>query len=240
MEVEVRCYLARLQLHENTFFASREIFDYYETEPVIGNVALAYALGFCRSPYHQPPAPLYARDLEQLNQRGIYVTPATPAGRPAFAIQSFNANSDSYWFQFRPNAVAVSQAQEARAVNYPQHGRLKMLAVGSMFTFYVMLPARGEEISRPGYVRLGKFNSKARVQWREITWEPAAASPEKVARVLSPLDFPENVTLGACDIVHIRPAVLVKNARLTGPGLRVRETGEFLPWPMRFALPGKE
>ena len=45
MAVEI--YRASLTLKEHTYFASREIGIFYESEPLIGNYALAYALGLC-------------------------------------------------------------------------------------------------------------------------------------------------------------------------------------------------
>ena len=43
----VQIYRADLTLMEHTYFASREIGTLYESEPLIGNYALTYALGFC-------------------------------------------------------------------------------------------------------------------------------------------------------------------------------------------------
>ena len=45
-------YRCDLTLLEPTFFSSREISNYYQTAPLIGNYALAYALGLCHSPYY--------------------------------------------------------------------------------------------------------------------------------------------------------------------------------------------
>ena len=40
-------YRCKFELMENLFFASREVNNFFQTEPVIGNYALAYALGLC-------------------------------------------------------------------------------------------------------------------------------------------------------------------------------------------------
>ena len=43
-------YRCELTLLESTFFSSREVSATYQTEPLIGNIALAYAFGFCQAP----------------------------------------------------------------------------------------------------------------------------------------------------------------------------------------------
>ncbi len=118
-------------------------------------------MGLCKSPYRQTQKPTYRKDLDELNQQGIYVTPGTLIGQPRFVIQSFNCLSDSYWFAFRPNAIAVEQSR-VYPINYPQFGRARMLAIGNEFSFYVISE---EKIVLPSYIRLGKFNSKARIEW---------------------------------------------------------------------------
>ena len=45
-------YRCEFELMEHVFFASREVNDYFQTEAVVGNYALAYALGFCQSEYY--------------------------------------------------------------------------------------------------------------------------------------------------------------------------------------------
>ena len=74
MTVITRC---RWELHDSLYFATREMGRLYETEPVVHNYALTYALGLAQSPYHTPEQiPQYAEDLGPLNEAGIYVTPA--------------------------------------------------------------------------------------------------------------------------------------------------------------------
>ena len=85
-------YRADLILMEHAFFASREIGTLYETEPLIGNYALTYALGLCAAPYDWNGPPRYKEDLAPLNERGIYVTPATfKAGKLRYVFSQFNA-----------------------------------------------------------------------------------------------------------------------------------------------------
>ena len=102
-------YCCEFELMENLFFASREVNNFFQTEPVIGNYALAYALGLCRANYHNEGEITYAEDLEQLNAAGIYVTPGTLIEKARFKVVQFNALSDSYWFQMEQNAISVNR-----------------------------------------------------------------------------------------------------------------------------------
>src|SRR5688500_16078869 len=96
-----------LTLLENTFFSSREVGNFYQTEPVIGNYALCYALGLAVSPYFNAGTIQYAEHLAPLNAAGVYVTPATLMDEPRFVIEQFNAQPDSYWFAMGNNALVV-------------------------------------------------------------------------------------------------------------------------------------
>ena len=57
----------QLTLMEKTFFSSREISTFYQTEPLVGNYALAYSLGLCRSPYFNDWTIYYLQHLTKLN-----------------------------------------------------------------------------------------------------------------------------------------------------------------------------
>ena len=73
-----------LTLLENTFFSSREIGNFYQTEPVIGNYALCYAMGLATASYFNSGTIHYAEHLAALNVAGVYVTPAAYNGQSAF------------------------------------------------------------------------------------------------------------------------------------------------------------
>src|SRR6266436_1901702 len=166
MAVEI--YRADLTLMEHTFFASREVGIYYETEPVIGNYALAYALGLCAAPYYWDGPPRYKEDLGPLNSRGLYVTPGTFLPESLrYALSQFNAQTDSYFFRFDQNAIGTDPAKKARAANFPQSGKIRMLGIESQAQFY-LLSLHSEPPLLPGYIRLGKFNSKARLEWKQL------------------------------------------------------------------------
>ena len=89
-------YRLELTLLEKVFFASREIDELFQTEPVLGNYALTYALGLAVSPYRlseREDRPYYREDLSALNAQGIYVTPATPLGNPSLEVERFRKRS---------------------------------------------------------------------------------------------------------------------------------------------------
>ncbi|MEZ4622718.1 MAG: type I-D CRISPR-associated protein Cas5/Csc1 [Caldilineaceae bacterium] len=69
--------ICHLTLHENLFYATREIGRLYETGRYLHNYGLTYALGFVVAPYFNATAlPRYAEDFRTLNERACYVTPA--------------------------------------------------------------------------------------------------------------------------------------------------------------------
>jgi CRISPR-associated protein Csc1 len=232
----MKIYHVDLELLENTFFASREIYNYYETEPLLGHFALAYALGLCNSPYTSPKKPLYREHFSELNEAGIYLTPATIKGRAKFIIQNFNTLSDSYWYDFRPNAVESDRTiarKDTKTDNFPKQGRAKMLAVGNRFSFYVISQ---EAIELSKYIRLGKFMSKAKLKYEELDYSLKEVEEKKINRVLSPLDFDNGVKLHSYDTINIRPTPLIKNSVLSGKMLYIKEQKEYIPAKMKYGV----
>jgi len=216
---------------ENTYYASREVSNYYETAPALGNIGLIYALGLCPSPYSPYKKPHYIEDLRQLNRMGIYLTPGGIVNKPRYIFQFFNANTDSYWYQFQPNAIAARKGR-AYAVNYPQYGRVKMLAAGNVFRFYLLASSR---VNLPQYVRLGKFMSKARIDWQEILFKERTVQNEKVDVLLNPLDIPDDLVIEAFDVINLRPVSLLSNVLATGKVLKLSD-GVILPAKLKFGV----
>jgi CRISPR-associated protein Csc1 len=86
----VSIYRCELELHDSLYYATREIGRLYETEPVIHNYALCYALGLVDSEVYSTTVakehsyryfcpeqiPKYEEHLTPFNQQKIYVTPA--------------------------------------------------------------------------------------------------------------------------------------------------------------------
>ena len=245
-------YRCRLTLMEKTFFSSREVSNFYYTEPLIGNYALAYAMGFCQSPYFNNGTIHYRQHLGELNERGVYITPATIQGQPRFLVEQFNAQPETYWFAMgagvlvtRPDGSQMEQdgkvwyvhppegrPKKVNATNRPQFGRIRYLAVGNEAVYYVL---SREPIQVPSYIRLGKFMSKARVESRELEYRETEAEDLSVSFLLNPADLGAETDMKLYDLVAVPPTPLVKNALLSGPFYRLND-GTMLPAGMRFGV----
>jgi CRISPR-associated protein Csc1 len=193
-------YLGTLTLHENLFFATREVGRLYETGRYVHNYALTYALGLAVAPYfHAEQAPRYAEQLGPLNDRGIYVTPARGL-HLSYALNTFKYASNLYHVEM-----------EKGSRNTPSFGRAKEIAVGSVFQFAVLT---AEELRLPRWVRLGLWRSKA-----EIVWQRAEAHhrPDETAESslpLNPLDLP--MAFYSFDLVSMPPSSLLDYVTLRG------------------------
>lgn len=246
-------YRCELTLWEHTFFSSREVSAFFQTEPLIGNYALAYALGVAQSPYRGGATVRYALDLGPLNERGVYVTPATLQGEARFVLSQFNAQPDTHWYAFGNNAIVVrpddgraikegpnwyivrpaaGEKKKVTASNFPQHGRVKMLALGNQAVFYVL---SREPLALPRYIRLGKWMSKASVSVTHAMARPEPKEGVTVPFFLNPADLPRPETLRVFDLVSVHPVPLVRNAVLAGDFLHAPD-GAWLPAGMRFGV----
>lgn len=261
----VYIYCCEITLWEHVFYSSREVSDFFQTEPLIGNYALAYAFGLARSTYHVAADPegrqpvFYKRDLAPLNERGVYITPATILGEPRFALSQFNTQPDSYWYAFAQNAVVTKQDSERAEyrdrrwsltsaekgqrrvypANFPQHGRIKMLALGNRAVAYVVSRERLETVAGsyklPSYIRLGKWMSKAAVTVQQQRSDPIWKDEVVVDRFLNPADLPDPSALRRYDLVSVHPVPLIRNASLGGWFYRAVD-GALLPAGMRFGV----
>jgi len=245
-------YRCELTLLEATFFSSREVSNTYYTEPLIGNIALTYALGLVHAPYFNDGVIHYAEHLTKLNEAGVYVTPATIVGEPRFTIGQFNAQSDSYWYAFannvivtRPDGAWVEKSGAAWYIywpdgnrskvgleNRPQHGTICFLGIGNRAEAYVF---SREGLSIPNYIRLGKFMSKARVEYKEQPVEIVEDQNIRVPLLLNPSDLPSEYTLTIFDLVSVPPTPLIRNPVLNGQFYRL-PGGLLLPVGMRFGV----
>jgi len=241
MAVEI--YHASLTLMEHVYFASREVGILYETEPLIGNYALTYALGLCNAPYHWEGPPRYKLDLGPLNERGLYVTPGTFIPETLhYAFSQFNAQTDSYYSRFDQNAIGTDPGKKARAANFPQSGKIRMLGRESQANFF-LLNLQGIALHLPDYIRLGKFNSKAHVEWERLSLE--SEQPKERGEVLDFLlnaaDLPSQLItkMRAFSIYNLYPAPLLSRCHLEGEFWHCKsKTGKsiFLPVGMRFGV----
>ena len=231
-------YRCEFKLMESLFFASREVNNFFQTEAVIGNYALAYALGLCHAGYHNDAEITYAQDLEKLNEAGIYVTPGTLTEKPRFTVTRFNALSDSYWYQMEQNAISVNRERifnprsKARATNFPQIGRLKLLSIGNKGVFY--LTSRNE-FRVPRYIRLGKFMSKAKISAYKQQYREIHAQDVPYRDYLNPNDLPPETQIGMFDLLNIRPTPLIRQAQLSGDFYELADGDKtLLPAGMQF------
>lgn len=247
-------YRCQLTLMEATFFSSREVSATYQTEPLIGNIALAYAYGFCQSPYFNDGTIHYKEHLGDLNERGIYVTPGTIVGQPRFTLGYFNAQPDTYWYAMgagtlvtRPDDGWAEGAgktwrilrtdgtrSKVPAESRPQYGRIRFLSIGNRAVGYVLSRDR---LAIPRYVRLGKFMSKARVEVMEMPFEVVERENHSIPLLLNPADLPPGMPPTVFDLISVPPTPLVRNARLSGQFYRL-EDKTLLPVGMRFGVEG--
>ncbi len=191
----------RLTLHDNLFYASRELGRLYETEKYLHNYGLAYALGLVRSPYFNgSQVPRYQTDLAGLDW---YVTPARPL-KVDFAFNTFKMANVAY-YSFTPQVV------ENRVV----FGRAKELTPESTFEFFVI----GKESRKlPRWVRLGKWMAKARLDsvWETINvLETTPDRPQAVDCPLNPLDIRRD-RLFSYDVIPMPPVSLLANPSIFG------------------------
>jgi CRISPR-associated protein Csc1 len=197
----MRLYLCRLVLHENLYYASREIGRLYETERCLHNYALTYALGLAAAPYFQSQqVPHYTEELTPLNERGIYVTPA----RGIEVRYSLNT------FKYANNLYHVEMEKSSR--NTPSFGRAKEIAVESIFEFVVF--SEREPLSLPRWVRLGIWRSKAALTWEEFEAPQSHTGLHTVIFPLNPLDVTGRFAV--FDLLSMPPVSLVQNAQLEG------------------------
>ncbi len=233
-------YECEISLHENTFFSSREINNFYQTEALLGNYALSYAFGFISSPYNNNKI-LYKQHLTSLNDRDIYITPAKVVGKPKYAISQFNATSETYWSKVEQNAIStdinvkIGKSKGARAANIPQIGRIKMLAIGSIFRCYIISK---NELEIPQYIRLGKFMSKAKVETTKIDYKISVEQESFVCNILlNPVDLSDDSKLSVYDLFSVHPVPLIDNARIISKTYQLNN-GLKLPYNMHFGVAG--
>lgn len=216
--------ICRIQLHENLFYATREIGRLYETGRYLHNYGLTYALGLAAAPYFNRTAiPRYAEDLALLNERHIYVTPARPVA------VDYELNT----FKYADNRYRVKMTPGSR--NTPSFGRAKELAVGSVFEFAIISES-GWEV--PHWIRLGKWMSKAAVSEIVTQESPPVCNGEFTASLpINPLDLSERSTLLTYDLISMPPVSLLDNARCTGSYYRL-EQGICLPAGLAYRFSG--
>jgi CRISPR-associated protein Csc1 len=212
-------YQCDLTLHDNVFFATREMGILYETEKYLHNWALSFAFFdtvYIPRPYRlkgesaQKPTYLETKQeqsLLHLNQVGIYVFPALPITW-TYQVNTFKAAQVPYY------GKSAQFGGEGAKRNYPvNYGRAKELAVGSHFKTYIFAP---EEIQIPHWIRLGKWSAKIKIDTKIIT-DFNQKSGEYISKhPLNPLDLSSNTRLLLYNRIVMPPSSLVSQGQLTG------------------------
>lgn len=214
-------YHCTLTLHDNVFFATREMGILYETEKYLHNWAISYALfnvDYISQPYRlqgeaaQKPEYLdasSAQSLLRLNKEKIYVFPAQPL-HWSYQVNTFKAAQVAYYG--RSKQFGDKGAERNYPINY---GRAKELAVGSQYRIYIVAP---EDLNIRRWIRLGKWAAKVKVEAIQI--------PDSVFSIksgtyfcehpLNPLDLPAETRLLLYNRIVMPPVSLVSQAQLMG------------------------
>jgi CRISPR-associated protein Csc1 len=208
-------YRCTLELHDNLYYATREIGRLYETEPILHNYALCYALGLVDNEkygtqvaeeyayrYFCPEqVPQYEAHLTVLNSRGIYVTPAKTT-RHTTVLNTWKYADNRYH-------VEMQKTQK----NIPSFGRVKEIAPESVFECFIISE---KSLTLPKWVRLGKWMSKA-----EVTVQPLKPKLSKediftCNHPLNPLDVMFTNQVLSYDTVNMPPVSLIRNVQMRG------------------------
>ncbi|MEA5513789.1 type I-D CRISPR-associated protein Cas5/Csc1 [Nodularia sp. UHCC 0506] len=208
-------YRCQLELHDSLYFATREIGRLYETEPIIHNYALCYALGLVDSKIYSTTVaeehsyryfcpeqvPKYEEHLTPLNQQGIYITPARSIKHSAVLNTWKYANNNYH--------VEMEKTQK----NIPSFGRAKEIAPESQFEFFVISQ---KPITLPKWIRLGKWMSKAEVTVAELRKSKTFSGVFTCKYPLNPLDVMFTHQVISYDVVNMPPVSLIQNVQMRG------------------------
>jgi CRISPR-associated protein Csc1 len=195
-------YRLCLTLQDPLYFATRELGRLYITERYLHNYALTYALGLAQSGYHDAEhIPHYREDIEPLNKRGVYITPARP-------VDSVYVTHTYKWANLHSH-VEMEQISK----NIPTYGRIREIAPESIFEAYLIT---SESLKLPAWIRLGKWMSKAEVKTQELP-EPKQLEGEFTFPFpLNPLDVMFTHQVLSYDTVNMPPVSLIRSVQLRG------------------------
>lgn len=226
-------YRCTLELHDSLYFATREIGRLYETEPVLHNYALCYALGLVDSEIYSTTVseehsyryfcpeqvPKYEEHLTPLNQQGIYVTPA----------RAVNHASVLHTWKYANNNYHVEMEKTQK--NIPSFGRAKEIAPESLFEFFIISE---KSLKLPKWIRLGKWASKAELTFEELPKPKRHQEDEFVFPYpLNPLDVMFNYRVLSYDTINMPPVSLIRNVRMRGEFFTFEGLKENLKIPAR-------
>ncbi|MBW4560697.1 MAG: type I-D CRISPR-associated protein Cas5/Csc1 [Mojavia pulchra JT2-VF2] len=206
-------YRCQLELHDSLYYATREIGRLYETEALIHNYALCYALGLVDSQIYSTTVaeehsyryfcpeqvPKYEEHLTPLNQQGIYVTPARSLNHSAILNTWKYANNNYH--------VEMEKTQK----NIPSFGRAKEIAPESQFEFFII---SRKQLKPPKWIRLGKWMSKAELTTQEVNNIALKTGDFSFSYPLNPLDVMFTHQVVSYDVVNMPPVSLIHNVSI--------------------------
>jgi CRISPR-associated protein Csc1 len=210
-------YRCQIELHDSLYFATREIGRLYETEAIIHNYALCYALGLVDSQIYSTTVaeehsyryfcpeqvPKYEEHLTPLNQQQIYVTPA----------RSLNHSSILNTWKYANNNYHVEMEKTQK--NIPSFGRAKEIAAESRFEFFVISQKDIKDLL-PKWIRLGKWMSKAEVTVEKLPKHKITEGIFSWRHPLNPLDVMFTNQVISYDVVNMPPVSLIQNVQMRG------------------------
>lgn len=223
-------YRCQIELHDSIYYATREIGRLYETEAVIHNYALCYALGLVDSEKYATTVPAehsyryfcpeqipkYEEHLTPLNQQGIYVTPARSLSHSSILNTWKYANNNYH--------VEMEKTQK----NIPSFGRTKEIAPESQFQFFLISQ---KPLKLPKWIRLGKWMSKAEVTVEEITKFKRCEGEFIFPYPLNPLDVMFSHHVITYDVINMPPVSLIRNIKLQGEYYKLEKEFDNLEIP---------
>jgi CRISPR-associated protein Csc1 len=207
-------YRCTIEMHDSLYYATREIGRLYETEPILHNYALCYALGLVDSEryatrvaeqdeyrYFCPEqVPKYEAHLSALNRQGIYVTPA----------QAISHASVLHTWKYANNNYHVEMEKTQK--NIPSFGRAKEIAAESQFSCFI-ISEKPMQLTK--WIRLGKWMSKAEVSSEELEFKTKTGD-FLCTHPLNPLDVMFSHQVFSYDTLNMPPVSLIRNVRLQG------------------------
>ena len=197
-------YRCEIELHDSLYYATREIGRLYETEAILHNYSLCYALGLIKSDTYRyfckEQIPQYEEHLTQLNEQQIYVTPARSL-RHAPVLNTWKYANNNYH-------VEMTKTQK----NIPSFGRAKEIAPESIFEFFVISQ---NALKLPKWIRLGKWMSKTEVKM-EQTQVNTKTGNFTCTYPLNPLDVMFTNQVISYDVINMPPVSLIRNVILNG------------------------
>jgi CRISPR-associated protein Csc1 len=201
----VNIYRCQIELHDSLYFATREIGRLYETEAVLHNYALCYALGLVTSDTYRyfcsEQIPQYEAHLTPLNEQGIYVTPAQAIAHTTVLNTWKYANNNYH--------VEMEKTQK----NIPSFGRNKEIAPESQFQCFIISQ---QALKVPKWIRLGKWMSKAEVTLTQLTQGKIRNDTFTCPYALNPLDIMFTNQVMSYDVINMPPVSLIRNITMRG------------------------